>query len=128
MRFKKLRDIILSEFGTYAKPSEMSFEKLKSCRYLQHVHNEALRLCPSVPINNRYANKDTTLPCGGGKDGKSPIFVPKGSSVEFSVHAMHHLKEFWGDDADDFNPERWEGKKVGWEYLPVSRHHRHTYY
>lgn len=73
-----------------------------------------------MPINARYANKDTTLPRGGGKDGNSPIFIPKGSSCDFSVHVMHRRKDIWGPDADEFKPERWDGRKVGWEYLPVS--------
>jgi hypothetical protein len=46
-----------------------------------------------VPVNGRYANKDTTLPRGGGPDGKSKIFVPKGSACEYSVHVMHHRKD-----------------------------------
>lgn len=119
-RFKKLRDIIIAEFGTYELPSEITFSKLKSCRYLQYCNNETLRLYPVVPINARYANKDTTIPRGGGKDGNSPIFVPKGSTVEYGVHVMHRRKDLWGADADEFRPERWENRKVGWEYLPVS--------
>lgn len=119
-RYKKLRDIIITEFGTYEHPLEITFSKLKNCRYLQHCNNEALRLYPVVPVNGRYANKDTTIPRGGGKDGNSPIFVPKGSSVDYSVHAMHHRKDIWGPDAEEFRPERWENRKVGWEYLPVS--------
>jgi hypothetical protein len=73
-----------------------------------------------VPVNGRYANKDTTLPRGGGQDGKSKIFVPKGSACEYSVHVMHHRKDIWGEDAEMFNPERFQGRKVGWEFLPVS--------
>lgn len=119
-RFKKLRDTIIQEFGTYEHPSEITFSKLKSCQYLQHCNNEALRLYPVVPINGRYANKDTTLPRGGGKDGKSPIFIPKGTSCDYSVHVMHRRKDIWGPDADDFRPERFENRKVGWEFLPVS--------
>jgi len=52
-RYKKLREIILEEFGTYERPLEISFSKLKSCQYLQHCNNEALRLYPVVPINGK---------------------------------------------------------------------------
>ncbi|KAF7861911.1 hypothetical protein EAF04_007792 [Stromatinia cepivora] len=119
-RYKKLRDIILQDFGTYTNPSEITFAKLKACQYLQFVNNESLRLFPVVPVNMRYANKDTTLPRGGGKDGNSPIFIPKGATIEYSVHVMHHRKDIWGLDAEEFKPERWEGRKVGWEYLPFN--------
>lgn len=119
-RYKKLRDTIIEQFGTYENPREISFKTLKACQYLQHCNNEALRIYPVVPLNGRYANKDTTLPRGGGKDGKSKIFVPKGSNIDYSVHVMHHRKDIWGEDAEDFRPERWEGRKVGWEFLPVS--------
>jgi len=119
-RYQKLRNTIIEEFGTYENPSAITFSKLKGCQYLQHCNNEALRLFPVVPLNSRYANKDTTIPRGGGKDGKSKIFVPKGSSVDYSVHVMHRRKDIWGSDADEFRPERWVNRKVGWEYLPFN--------
>ncbi|TVY59303.1 Cytochrome P450 52A5 [Lachnellula cervina] len=120
VRYTKLRDIIIEDFGTYDEPSGMTFSRLKDCRYLQHCNNEALRLYPAVPVNARTANKDTTIPRGGGQDGLSPIFIPKGMAVEYSVHAMHHRADVWGPDVETFNPERWEGRKVGWEYLPFN--------
>jgi cytochrome P450 len=120
VRYRKLRDIIIDQFGTYDKPTEITFGKIKSCQYLQHCNNEALRLYPVVPINGRFANKDTVLPRGGGMDGKSPIFIPKNTAVDYSVHVMHHRKDIWGPDAEDFNPERWDARRVGWEFLPVS--------
>lgn len=119
-RYAKLRKIVLENFGTFENPSEITFAKLKSCQYLQHCNNEALRLNPVVPINSRTANKDTTLPRGGGPDGKSPIFVPKGRQIDYSVHAMHHRKDIWGDDVEEFKPERFENRRGGWEFLPAS--------
>ncbi|ESZ90657.1 hypothetical protein SBOR_8957 [Sclerotinia borealis F-4128] len=118
--YQKLRNIVIENFGTYENPSEITFSGLKNCQYLQYCMNEALRLYPPVPFNGRHANKDTTLPCSGGKDGKSKIFIPKGSYTEYSVFVMHRRKDIWGEDADDFRPERWEGKKVGWEFLPFN--------
>ncbi|PVH92257.1 cytochrome P450 [Periconia macrospinosa] len=119
-RYQKLRGIILEDFGTYEDTHEISFAKLKDCAYLRYVNNEALRLHPVVPLNARLANKDTTLPFGGGKDGNSPIFIPKGSTCYYSVYVMHRRKDIWSPDADEFKPERWEGRKVGWEYLPFN--------
>ena len=118
-RYKKLRDTIIEDFGSYDNPSEITFSKLKSCQYLVHCTNEALRLYPVVPVNGRYSNKDTTLPRGGGKDGKAPVFVPRGTAVDYSVHVMHRREDIWGPDHDDFVPERWVNRKVGWEFLPV---------
>ncbi|TGO18736.1 hypothetical protein BTUL_0008g01210 [Botrytis tulipae] len=119
-QYQKLRNIVIENFGTYENPLEINFMDLKNCRYLQHCLNEALRLYPLVPFNVRQANKDTTLPLGGGKDGKSKVFIPKGSIVEYSVFVMHRRKDIWGDGAEEFRPERWEGRKVGWEFLPFN--------
>ncbi|KAI0998873.1 Cytochrome P450 monooxygenase [Podosphaera aphanis] len=119
-RYKKLRDLIVAEFGTYENPSNITFSKIKSCQYLQFCINEALRLYPVVPANMRVANKDTTLPRGGGKDGKSKIFIPKGTTVEYYVHVLHHRKDLWGEDAEEFIPERWQDRKFGWDFLPFN--------
>ena len=84
---------------------------------------EVLRLYPSVPVNSREAISLTTLPIGGGPDGKSPILVRPGEGVGYCVYAMHRRKDIYGDDADAFRPERWEGdslKDIGWAYLPFN--------
>lgn len=116
----KLRETILSDFGTYDKPNDITFARLKSCTYLQHCLNETLRLNPVVPINSRKANKNTTIPRGGGPDGSQKLYVKKGQQVDYSVHVMHRRKDLWGPDADEFKPERWVGRKTGWEYLPFN--------
>lgn len=81
---------------------------LKKMRYLQNVMHEVLRLYPSVPINDRKANKTTFLPTGGGPHGTSPILIPKGTTVAYSVYAMHRRADLFGMDAEIFNPERWD--------------------
>ncbi|KAG4441990.1 hypothetical protein IFR05_002516 [Cadophora sp. M221] len=121
-RFKKLRDAIIEDFGTYAECDleSVTFAKIKACKYLQYCLNEALRLQNIVPYNFRVANKDTTLPRGGGEDGKGKIFVPKDMMVFYSIHVLHHREDIWGPDANEFVPERWEGRKLGWEYIPFN--------
>ncbi|KAF1839757.1 cytochrome P450 52A12 [Decorospora gaudefroyi] len=118
--YAKLRATVLEAFGTYTKPKNITFSNLKSCNYLQWILNETLRLYPVVPIDGRRALKDTTLPLGGGPDGTAPIYVKKDMQVDYSVYVMHRRKDLWGADADEFKPDRWNGRKSGWEYLPFN--------
>ena len=48
-----------------------------------------MRLYPSVPRNGRFANKNTTLPRGGGPDGMSPILIKQGQAVMYSIYSTH---------------------------------------
>lgn len=118
--YTKLRNVILEKFGTYDDPRDITFANLKGCTHLQHVLSEILRLWATVPINSRQAVRDTTLPRGGGVDGLSPVYIKKGQEVNYFVHVMHRRKDIWGEDAAEFRPERWEGKRVGWEFLPFN--------
>ena len=124
--FNKLRAAVIETFGPYnsssssSSTSSITYTSLKSCTYLQHVLNESLRLHPVVPVNMRQALRDTTLPRGGGADGSKPVQIRKGQCVDYSVHVMHRLEGLWGADAAEFRPERWVGRKPGWEYLPFN--------
>ncbi|KAG9245337.1 cytochrome P450 [Calycina marina] len=95
-------------------------ELINEMKYLRWCLNETLRLWPVVPVNTRGAVIDTTLPLGGGEDGKSPVFVPKGTLVVYPVYVMHRRKDIFGEDADEFKPERWKTLRPGWAYLPFN--------
>ncbi|KAJ5717048.1 hypothetical protein N7488_002694 [Penicillium malachiteum] len=99
-----------------------TYEELCNMKYVHCCMNESLRLHPVVPRNDRQAVRDTVLPLGGGKDGLSPIFVPKGTLVVYNLYAMHRRKDIYGPDADDFRPERWEDGKLmpRWGFLPFN--------
>lgn len=99
-----------------------SLEALKSMKYLRACINESLRLHPPIPRNSREALRDTTLPVGGGADGTAPILVPKGTQVGYQVFSMHRRKDVYGEDADDFVPERWTERNLrpGWSFLPFN--------
>ncbi|KAM9900593.1 hypothetical protein OXX79_005046 [Metschnikowia pulcherrima] len=119
----RLKEEVYARFGkgTAEDIDKITFESLKKCEYLKWILNEALRLYPSVPVNFRDATKDTTLPVGGGKDEKSPLFVPKGTTVAYTVYYTHRLKEVYGEDAEEFKPERWVSQpKLGWAYVPFN--------
>lgn len=119
--YAKLHKVIIETFGTFTSgATSITFESLKSCHHLQHLLSEVLRLHPVVPENSRRAVRNTTLPRGGGPDGLSPIYIRKGEEVLYNVHVMHHRKDIWGEDANEFRPERWTSLKHGWEYLPFN--------
>lgn len=64
--------------------------------------------------------KDSTLPLGGGKDRKSPIYLRKGDVVRVNKYTMFRDKDLWGEDADEFKPERMLGKGPSWSFMPFS--------
>ena len=60
------------------------------------------------------------LPRGGGPDGKAPIVIAKGTVVDYHLYSMHRREDFFGSDATEFKPERWEDLKPGWNFLPFN--------
>lgn len=89
-----------------------TWEELRNMKYLNWVIKEALRLNPPVASNMREAVRDTVLPRGGGPDGSAPVFVKKGTSFRYLPWAMHRRTDLFGDDAEEFRPERWKNLKV----------------
>jgi cytochrome P450 len=119
--FTFLRNAVLEHFGTELSPKNaLTFSTLKACKPIQNVLYEALRLYPLIPLNSRTALVDTILPVGGGKDRKQPVAIAKGEQIVYSAYVIHHRKDIWGEDADEFRPGRWEGRRMGWEFLGFS--------
>jgi cytochrome P450 len=114
--FNKLRESVISHFGTETAPTnDITFSSLKACKALNNVLYETLRLYPLVPVNGRRALRDTTLPVGGGPDGKQPIAIRKGEQAGFLAYVIHRRYDIWGEDADEFRSDRWINRKLGWE-------------
>jgi cytochrome P450 len=119
--YKRLRTEILQTFGPYEDPRNLTHTGLRSCTLLQHCLNEALRLFPLVPINLRKCLVPfTTLPRGGGPLGQDPIYVRADDDVFYTTVNMHRDVAFWGADAHDFRPARWQTVKPGWQFLPFN--------
>ncbi|KAI0160793.1 putative N-alkane-inducible cytochrome P450 [Xylariaceae sp. FL1272] len=112
--YQKLRQTILEKFGN----NQPDFRSLTQVNYMQWVINEVLRIVTVIPMNERIALRDTTLPTGGGPDGNSKVFVPEGTQVLIPLYAMQHREDLWGKDVEEFRPERWETHRPGWEFIP----------
>lgn len=108
--------------------TDFSRSDLKKTTFLPNVLKEVLRLYPSVPVNSRMATKTTILPVGGGSDLQSPVLVPKGAAVAYSVYSMHRRPDLYGMDAELFRPGRWtenmplydDPVNAKWGYLPFN--------
>jgi cytochrome P450 len=100
-----LRAEIMSQLpnGTIPTASHLNSD----LKYMNACVKEVLRLFPTVPFNNRIALQDTVLPRGGGPDGLSPIVVPAGSEISLPHYPLYRRKDIFGDNAEQFVPERW---------------------
>ncbi|TLD31505.1 hypothetical protein PspLS_03029 [Pyricularia sp. CBS 133598] len=97
-----------------------TYEEIRNMKYMRWCVNESLRLHTVLSLLGKNASVDTTLPRGGGPDGKAPILVEKGTFIAYSMLALHRRKDLFGEDADEFKPERWETLRPGWNYLPFN--------
>jgi cytochrome P450 len=97
---------------------ESDFDTLLNLKTIHNVLLETLRLYPVFPILSRGALEDTQLPTGGGPNQDQPIFVPKNTIVVLSYYALHRDPIVFGEDVEDFRPERWETIKPGaWDFM-----------
>ncbi|KAK0103126.1 hypothetical protein ONS96_005734 [Cadophora gregata f. sp. sojae] len=81
--------------------SEVDALEIDHLPYLNAICNEVLRIMPSVPLAIRVPKRDTTI---------LGQHIPKGTHIIIAAWAINASKEYWGDDALEFNPERWMGE------------------
>ncbi|CAN6807034.1 unnamed protein product [Brassica oleracea] len=94
----KIRDEINKKMPTF-DPAE-----LHKLVYLEGAVCEALRaplsqLYPPVLFNHKSPAKPDVLPSGHRVDENWKIVI--------SIYALGRMKSVWGDDAEEFRPERW---------------------
>jgi cytochrome P450 len=103
--------------GNSADVPITDFEKLNELSYLEMVINEALRLIPVVPFVFRSVDSEVTSSEG--------YVIPPNANLIIPIFKIHRNKTFWGDDADEFKPERFEKeafKKVNsYAFIPFTR-------
>ena len=75
-------------------------EVMEHCPYYVAIVRESMRLCPSAP------NIFPRLVSSGGLDLYGQV-APPGTEISCNPWLLHRDRAFYGDDADDFKPERW---------------------
>lgn len=80
-----------------------SHDMVKDLPYLNNVLNETLR---------HHSTSGIGLPrqIPPGSPGVTILghFFPAGTVLSVPTYTMHHSKDIWGPDAEEFRPERWE--------------------
>ncbi|EOO57801.1 NADPH-cytochrome P450 reductase [Bacillus cereus VD196] len=89
-----------------------TYQQVLQLKYIRMIINESLRLWPTAPVFALYAKKDTTI---GGK-----YKIKKGEAVTVIIPKLHRDKKVWGQDAEQFRPERFEdsSKVPNYAYKP----------
>lgn len=97
--WQRLREDLLVAGAREATP--VSYEIAHSVPYLEAVVREALRILPgiSMPLE-RYVPK-------GGHRLSDGSFLPGGSIVGVNPYLIARTKDIYGDDVEEFRPERW---------------------
>jgi len=81
-----------------ADNSAITHEKLNELQYLDQVMNETLRLFPVVPIIAREVAEDFEIETGAR--------LVKRTVLVLNFFMLFRCKDVWGDDAEQFNPDR----------------------
>ncbi|XP_074319691.1 cytokinin hydroxylase isoform X3 [Silene latifolia] len=84
--------------------NEIDFTMLVGLKKMGWVLNEVLRLYPSSPNAQRQTRGDIQV---------GNVVIPNGTNIWIDVVAMHHDQAIWGDDVNEFKPERFNGDIYG---------------
>ena len=97
---------------------EPDYAALRSLTRVRLCVAESLRLYPEPPILIRRALEAVRLPRGGAA---AEVTLPKGADVFVSLYNLHRDPKLWGDDAAEWNPDRFLSARApmpdvpGWE-------------
>ncbi|KAF2210486.1 hypothetical protein CERZMDRAFT_69474 [Cercospora zeae-maydis SCOH1-5] len=97
----RLRDELKAHFAEAADIS-VDATDLDSLPYLDAVVSEQLRLYPSAPISPRWSVRETSI---------LGHHIAKDQFVLLCPWAINRSKKLWGEDAQEFKPERWLTKE-----------------
>ncbi|KAJ3543615.1 hypothetical protein NM208_g3485 [Fusarium decemcellulare] len=98
--YRRLVEEVDEYYGRDGAPEVITFKESQSLPYLQAVIKEAFRIHPAAgqPL-------ERVVPPGGATI--CDYFFPEGTIVGVNSWVEHRDKGTFGEDADEFRPERW---------------------
>ncbi|KAG8933005.1 hypothetical protein FRC00_013746 [Tulasnella sp. 408] len=89
-----------------------TIDELNGLPYLDAVVRENLRLNSALDATFRCAGQDTSIPVSTPYIDKSgverrEVGVGAGEQIVIPIWLINRDKEIWGEDAEEFKPERW---------------------
>lgn len=82
---------------------------------IKHLHGkpfiETLRLHPVLHIHFRECTKEYKAEISKGKT----VTIEKGTPINLAIYELHRDPEYYGPDAEDFNPDRFDQSKGGFK-------------
>ncbi|KAJ3222753.1 hypothetical protein HK099_001968 [Clydaea vesicula] len=99
--------------ATYNKDGGFNHENFNAMTYIDYVVKECQRIHPIAFALVKIAMTDTEL---------EGYFIKKDTPVFINLLSIQTNKEYWGEDALEFKPERWENGfiPVNGSYMPFS--------
>lgn len=80
------------------QPRPLTRPEIDALQYTEMCIREVMRITPIVPIIARRNLTPIQL--------RSGIQLPVGTSIVVSINDVHRNKQFWGEDVNEFRPDR----------------------
>ena len=109
---------LISELDANKHPLPAQWKIIQGLPYLNAVIREALRINPGVAM---VFERNVPEPGFALPDGR---FIPGGINVGINPAVTNRNIEIFGEDADEFNPDRWLKKDGETEVAFENRHKR----
>uniref|UniRef100_A0A8D8NZL6 Cytochrome P450 4C1 n=1 Tax=Culex pipiens TaxID=7175 RepID=A0A8D8NZL6_CULPI len=112
---QKVYQEIVNVIGGTDPSIPVQVEHLTQLNYTEMVMKETMRLFPVGPVVGRTCTAPTKI---------SKTTIPPGATIVCGVYNVHRNPKYWGDNVDEFNPDRFYPERVAerhpYAYLPFS--------
>ncbi|CAB04113.1 Cytochrome P450 [Caenorhabditis elegans] len=96
----KVQKKLQEEIDRECADPEVTFDQLSKLKYMECVIKETLRMYPLGALaNSRCCMRATKI---GNYE------IDEGTNILCDTWTLHSDKSIWGEDAEEFKPERWE--------------------